>query len=252
MEGANRNMSRAYQGCSFSAVLLIAGSACAQVDESAERHSVISSNQALTIEQPALDPSEAHPGIEAQAGTAEVLKAIKGNQASPRTLPPYTSGAVPLVKQDGASSYLSGLGALAVVLVVIGGLYWAARRWTAAGRKPDSSIIDVVARSAIGPKQSLVLVRLARRFVLIGISGEHVATLSEITDAQEVDELMAQTHSVNAARGEEFKALLKEQALQYKAETGGEPVPSQPAGRQHGEQGPVGALLSKLRGLQQT
>ncbi len=77
----------------------------------------------------------------------------------------------------------------AVVLLVTIGWITGSR-----GRRPVTSlspeIFEVLGRAPLGPRLSLQLLRCGNRLVLIAITPEGVNTLSEITDPQEVTELL--------------------------------------------------------------
>lgn len=86
--------------------------------------------------------------------------------------------------------YRSTLFSLSVVLALIGAAYYGVRKLVPSLRAPQrSELIRVLARTALTPKQHVVLVQCGRRVVLIGVSPDRVETLSEITDPTEVSEL---------------------------------------------------------------
>ena len=57
------------------------------------------------------------------------------------------------------------------------------------GGKP-SALMEVLARTPVGPKQSVVLLRVAGRVIVVGVSPESMATLTEIRDEQEVEKIL--------------------------------------------------------------
>lgn len=81
------------------------------------------------------------------------------------------------------------LGALALVVVLIFVARMMLKRFgpvSGAG----SRVLDVLASSTVSPRQQLLLVRVGRRVVLVGRSPAAMATLSEVTDPEEVAELV--------------------------------------------------------------
>jgi len=52
--------------------------------------------------------------------------------------------------------------------------------------------IEIIARNNISPKQSLCLIKLGERLVLIGLSPNHMASLHTIEDAEEIGQIMGQ------------------------------------------------------------
>ncbi len=82
--------------------------------------------------------------------------------------------------------------ALAVVLGLIFLLRWLGRRFTGHSGSGHGRAVQVVSRSLIAPRQQLMLVRIGRRLVLVGNSGTVMNPLCEITDADEVAEVLGQ------------------------------------------------------------
>jgi len=50
--------------------------------------------------------------------------------------------------------------------------------------------VAVLARTQLAPRQWICLVRCGRRILVVGLSGDSVTTLSEITDGEEVVEVL--------------------------------------------------------------
>lgn len=146
--------------------------------------------------------------------------------------------------------YRTGLGALAIVLTLLGGATWAFRRWMPMARAADSSVLRVVARASLSPKQNLALIRVGRRFVLVGASGDRVNVLCDVCDPEEVAELTARCDVSRGPGGGRFDELLVSETADY-AETV-EPressVRSTPSGSVHARE-PLNDLLRKLRTL---
>ncbi len=116
--------------------------------------------------------------------------------------------------------YRSSLVSLAIVLSLVAGVYWLARRFVPSFRTADSAVLRVVARSAVSPKHNVALLRIGRRFVLIGLSGERITPLAEITDGDEVAELVAKVGDgiVPAAKG--FDKLIAREADAFDLDLG--------------------------------
>ncbi|HWL95146.1 MAG TPA: flagellar biosynthetic protein FliO [Phycisphaerae bacterium] len=99
---------------------------------------------------------------------------------------------------------------LCAVLLVVGGLTYAAKRWMPRTlRSSGGDALKVVARQSISTKQSVCLVRVGRRLVLIGVTPERITSLSEICDAQEASSLLAQLES---GRSGSFSTLFNNMA----------------------------------------
>jgi len=99
------------------------------------------------------------------------------------------------------------LGALAVVVVLIFVVRLLLRRFAPArtsGALPGA--IEVVARSSLSSRHRLYLVRLGQRLVLVGSGPEGLATLSEVTDPDEVSRLSARAGAAVRPGGRAGKA----------------------------------------------
>lgn len=104
--------------------------------------------------------------------------------------------------------YRSGVASLVIVLLLLAGIYWAVRRWVPIAKAPDNRVIQVVARTAISPKQGLALVRLGRRFVLVGTSPDRMDVLADVSDPAEVADLVMQLGGADRQRKGQFDKLL--------------------------------------------
>jgi flagellar biogenesis protein FliO len=80
-------------------------------------------------------------------------------------------------------------------LLIVVGLFllvaWGLRR---AGpqrvRALPAEVVEVLGRTALGPRHFLQVVRFGNKLVLVSLTTGHAETLSEITDEEEVDRLM--------------------------------------------------------------
>ena len=152
----------------------------------------------------------------------------------------------------GTPWYGTGLGALTIVLLMIGGVAWAARRWVPAVRAQDSNLVRVIGRTAVTPKHSVALFSVGRRLLMVGLCGDRLTTLGEITDADEVAELLARSGPTPKSQGGMFDELLADQAGEFRPSedaANGEPVgPATRGAARYRE--PLNDLLRRLRTLQ--
>ena len=100
---------------------------------------------------------------------------------------------------------------LAAVLALIVGLYLASRRFlprAAFGQHGGGAggAVQVLARTSISPKQRIILLQVGRRILVVADGGPNLATLAEITDADEAAALIAQLQSEKP--GGSFSAAL--------------------------------------------
>jgi len=126
--------------------------------------------------------------------------------------------------------YRNGLVSLAVVLGVIVAVAALARRLIPSVRASSSALIEVVGRSHLAPKQSLALVRVGRRLLVVGLTAERVSTLCQIDEPGEVAELLAgerRSHGTGRRetpnpRDKRFADLLGAAARDYEPQIGTE------------------------------
>ncbi len=95
------------------------------------------------------------------------------------------------------------LGALAVVLGLLFGLRAVVRRsrWALASGGRPSGVVEILARYPVARGQHLILLKLARRVLLVHRSGSTMTTLSEVSDPDEVAALLGRIEA-GSRRGE--------------------------------------------------
>ncbi len=195
-----------------------------------------SSDPALPVASETKSPVESSP-----AGS------VKSRQRAPRRT--LAAGST---RSDAALEptpwYRTGLGALVVVLGLIGLLYVFLRRFVPAARAPVESSIRVVGRAALGPRQSLALVRVGRRLVLLGVSSDRVDRVCEITDSDEVAELMIQSGAPSGSGPSLFANWLHHESRDYGRSLQDEDSNvAEPSDSRRGPATPVRELLQRLR-----
>lgn len=208
-------------------------------------------NQSVSIEEPAPKGPAEIPPEQLAAQTVPPALPESVNPANDRPSRPSTI----LGKKREASIfqaaatdaqtpwYRTGFGALGIVLAVIGALYLGLKRWAPSIRSSESSPVRVVARTVIGPRQSVVLMQIGRRMVLVGVSPDRIDCVCEIADADEVASLSAQTAASETRNP--FSSWLDREAAQYVAESKSESDGD--AAVERGATPAVGRLLHKLR-----
>jgi flagellar biogenesis protein FliO len=189
----------------------------------------------------------------AEQDEAKTLDQSDAQSAPTRTLRRRSMGTAILGRPESADTpwYRSGIGALSIVLVVIVGVFIMLRRYVPAMRAPEGDVLKVVARASLTPKQTLSLIQLGRRFVLVAISAGRVDALCEVNDVDEVAELIMATGGKFPGRTSEFDTQLRSEAANYDASTAGEleevaDLPEKERGRA------VSDLLERLKTLQRT
>jgi|CXWL01.1.fsa_nt_gi flagellar biogenesis protein FliO len=109
--------------------------------------------------------------------------------------------------------YRTSLGALALVLALMVFLCFALKRWAPSMKVQDGGLVRVMGRTVVGPRQSLVLLRVGQRVVLVGVSPDRIDRVCEIADAEEVTALAVQA-STGQSRNE-FSAWLDREAAEF-------------------------------------
>ncbi len=177
-------------------VLLLPAGSWAQ-DAAADRAVLDANAPALSnlLEQQVEAPAEpvARP-IKRRAGT-DRPRAIKQNAAA------------------GVKWYRNGFVALGAVLLLIAIVAWGVRRF---GPKSQlgGSAIRVLSRSHLSPKQSLALIRVSNRVMLVGITPDRISHLTTFDDPAGVDVMTAGT-SASAAPREPFGGLLDSASMLF-------------------------------------
>lgn len=146
--------------------------------------------------------------------------------AAPRAAPAASDPSDPARSTAGPASWMDHAAmktatGLALVVAILLGLRWGVRRLAGgsgglmaqlgAGGRAPSGLLEVLGRYPIARGQTLVLLRLDRRIVLLSQTAAGFTPLSEITDADEVASILVKARdeegASNAAR---FNALLRE------------------------------------------
>ena len=201
--------------------------------------------EALELELP--EPTQA----------AQVRAEVEEAQTAPATRnhtddqPISRTGAAAASKQDKQAASNSEPGwvrstlSLVAVVALIGLLAWGYRAATGnsglpLGRPKRQGLIEVIARTALGPRQTVCLVRCGPRMVLVGLSGDRMTPLDTIDDPKLVADLAGEQMR-RAAGAAEFNKVLQGEAQSYD-----EPEIDETTGADEG------ALAAAKRGLTET
>jgi len=222
---------------------------------------LVASNQSVSLEEP--QPREAAIPKSAEVagiGDGQIPETVVGPEL-PAAVPPVSRtvartprfvsrGDVPETK-SAVPWYRSGLGSLALVLTLVGGLYWFVRRWAPSTKAAENGVLRVVARASLTPKHGTALVQLGRRYILVGVSPTHVQTLCEVNEADEVADLMMRSGAALAPPAKRFDDVLVDHAAEYVEGAERTVESGRAASTLTGDVSrPVGDLLRRLRGVQ--
>lgn len=163
---------------------------------------------AMTLGLPALASAldePFYPTSGATSASVTDVQPIELDRADPdrvtrRITPRGESASTEGSKRSGLPTVGSVLSALALVTLAI---FAAARLWKIHGPKMPVGVpreaAEVLGRCRIESKQSLYLVRLGSRILVLGSANGELTMLSEITDATEVDLISAQCQNGGGA-----------------------------------------------------
>lgn len=105
------------------------------------------------------------------------------------------------------------VGALAAVIGLLLVVRTVVRRagMMVGGTERPSGVMEILARYPVGRGQQLILLKLARRIVLLHQSGTSMAALSEMTDRDEVAATLSRLEAGSSARGAaKFRTMFNE------------------------------------------
>ena len=149
--------------------------------------------------------------------------------------------------------YRTGIGALCIVLAVIATAVWCVRRWMPTLGSAGCTVLNVVGTVGLSPKHTVALVSMGRRFVLIGLSGDTMTRICEVSDPQEVAELTLRLgRSGTGSKEKGFESLLAGEKNEYAKvfEASNKRAGRAGANSDTASQEPIGVLLKRLRSLQ--
>jgi flagellar biogenesis protein FliO len=144
----------------------------------------------------------------------------------------------------GGLSLISGLWPLLMVLAVIGGVAVFVKKYMPTNRLLlGSEVLRIVARTSLGSKQHLVLVKLGRRLVLLGVAPERISALSTVEDPDQVAMLLGEAASTRSdSMTQAFAASIGQESAAFDTEDADEDATAATHGHVQG-------LLSKVRQL---
>ena len=185
--------------CSFVAVLALLLPAGSWAQDAAVDRAVLDANAPAPsnlLEQQAEAPAEAKARPIKRRADTDRPRAFKQNAAA------------------GVQWYRNGFVALGAVLLLIAIVAWGIKRF---GPKAQlgGSAIRILSRSHLSPKQSLALIRVSDRVMLVGITPDRISHLTTFDDPVGVDVMTAST---NAVPREPFGGLLDSESMLFEVD----------------------------------
>ncbi|MCH9023076.1 MAG: flagellar biosynthetic protein FliO [Planctomycetes bacterium] len=142
-----------------------------------------------------------------------------------------------------------------VLVLIVGGSYWL-RHFSPRGKAlSQSGGIEIIARNHVNPKQSMCLVKVGPRLLLVGLSPNHMASLDVIDDPEEVSQVLGhietdRPHSISNTFGRLFhresREFTQEEGDKQEVELDSQEEERKPYFQARGE---LAGLLNKVKGL---
>jgi len=139
----------------------------------------------------------------------------------------------------GVQWYRNGFVALGAVLLLIAIVAWGLKRFGPKGQLGGSAI-RILSRSHLSPKQSLALIRVSDRVMLVGITPDRISHLTTFDDPVGVDILTASTNASAVPRDEPFGGLLDSESMLFEVDDDVE---------EHGSSADLGTVRQTRRNL---
>ncbi len=113
--------------------------------------------------------------------------------------------------------------ALSVVIGALVGGVWLLRKMApGVASGSDNRLIEIVSRSAVGPKQSLLLVRTGSRLLLLGVSPDSMQKLSEFDAASGPGAVPGAQAATAGERAKPFGTMIRDMVSGFRATPVGE------------------------------
>lgn len=144
-------------------------------------------------------------------------------------------------------SVFAELWPLLAVLVVIGVMSLVIKKFMPTRKFAfNSDVLRIVSRTPVGPKQTLMLVKLGRRLLLLGVSPEQIQALTTVDDPDQVAVLLGEAASGRAdSMTRAFETSIREESEAYVPELDDEAEEDATVATR----GQVQGLLNKVRQL---
>ncbi|MCK4658345.1 MAG: flagellar biosynthetic protein FliO [Phycisphaerae bacterium] len=165
-----------------------------------------------------------------------------------RSTPTPTAGASATRKRPW---YRNSLLVLTSVLGLILLVSYVARRYVPAVRALGGGALRVMQRTPLSSKQSLALIQVGRRMVLIGITPDQISTLSVIDDPEECAHLRVSTNTGAKTADSNFDKVLSAEADKFDRQPLETAIaPTDGSQRLQDAKGHLEGMLRKLKKMQ--
>lgn len=193
----------------------------------------------LPATPPPADASSAVPAATAATQPVNVEQQLLGGHPNgPREGDRLKSGDA----SSSSSGWIRTVLSLAVVLGLIFALKWAMRKYSPGKAAPaQSKLVEVLFRTPISPKHQVMLIRVGQRVLVVGAGAEGMNTLAEISDPEQVAEVLgAAERSKSTSLSGNFSQLMRNWRGQ---------LDERPAAPEELSSSPAGKALVQVRTL---
>jgi flagellar biogenesis protein FliO len=221
----------------------------------------------VALAMPSLSRGEVSPPAAIQAGSSSISSSAgSGDSSIPHTAlgdQPLRSGAatastklpsvnLPVVTRAPSMDYQRvGVALVAVVALIfilrgLGRVFFPST--TSRGQ---TRVVEVLSRSALAPKQQVMLLRIGRRLIVVGDSGTQMNTLCEISDPDEVAGLVGQLREEKTTAAAAFTSLFGRFSRRYGGADERDEGNAVSELRDEPEEQPVSSARGELDGLRE-
>jgi flagellar biogenesis protein FliO len=121
----------------------------------------------------------------------------------------------------------TAFGLVVVLAVILTGSKVLRRMVPGLGAAYGEGPVHLLHRTHLGPKQSVCLLRCGNRLLLVGVTQEHMRTLSEITDPEEIDFIKGQCMQLRpTSTTKAFRDAFQESERKIRHDESASPTPA--------------------------
>ncbi|MCP4593134.1 MAG: FliO/MopB family protein [bacterium] len=202
----------------------------------------------LPPDSPPADRSESAQAVESGSSSADA----PDNSAERQVLRRRAASSPKVTSSVQTPWYRSSLVALGAVLGLILLVSYAARRYVPTVRAMSGGALKVTQRIPLSSKQSLALVQLGQRLVLVGVTPDRISTLSVVDDPEECARMRAASAGTSRTEAGDFEDALSRESGKFARAPLEAPVDSSETPKHLQEtKGHLEGVLKRLRQVHQ-
>ncbi len=145
------------------------------------------------------------------------------------------------------------IGGLVVIVAVMGGgMYLFRKLLPGRGRLFGGGAAEVLGRTYLDSRRYVALVRVGKRVLVVGVGPEQIGALGELSDPDEVAEVMRQSGPASESGKQTFRSLLEARAGREPAALSAEDADDRvaaPGGEAAGLERAMDSIHARIRGL---